>query len=49
MKNESTVLYVMQKYGTFFIEGLQELFGLRPASQGQVIYMARCHKKVENH
>ena len=39
----------MQKYGTFFIEGLQELFGLRPASQGQVIYMACGHKEVENH
>ena len=33
----------------FFIEGLQELLGLRPAIQGQVIYMARGHKKVENH
>ena len=30
----------------FFIEGLRKLFGLRPASQGQVIYMARGHKKV---
>ena len=44
-----TILAMCGPPMALFIEGLQELFGLRPASQDQVSDMARGHKKVENH